>query len=415
MSALALNLRRQGSDPTSAQDPTRPLATATIVNTFGNGLFLTVSVIYLTRFVSLSALQVSLGLTLAGLVGVCGAIPFGHLSDRVGAKPLYIGLLAAEGASVAALVLVDSIATFAAVACVMAFLHEGGLAVRLAMLAQVGTDEVRLHIRAYIRAVASAGVALGSLAAAAGLILDSRAAFITLILLDALTCLLSAALISQVPVNDPPRRHRQSESLVAIRDFPYLSVTAVDSVLAFHYGLLEVGMPLWISQKTDAPTWMVAALFFINTIVCVLLQVRASRGTEAIPKAARASRYAGYLLAASCLTFALTGGSLDLVAVIALLVVAGTLESFGEIMQSAGSWGLGFGLAPDRIQGQYQGVFATGTSLGVTLSPMIVTLAVIQLGTPGWILLAAMFAGAGLLMTVLARAADGREFPAPRR
>ena len=44
-----------------ADRPTRLLAAATLVNTFGNGLFFTVSVVYFTRIVGLSAHQLGWG------------------------------------------------------------------------------------------------------------------------------------------------------------------------------------------------------------------------------------------------------------------------------------------------------------------------------------------------------------------
>jgi hypothetical protein len=55
----------------------------------------------------------------------------------------------------------------------------------------------------------------------------------------------------------------------------------------------------------------------------------------------------------------------------------------GEMLQSAGVWGVGYGLAPDHLQGQYQGVFATGFSISSMLGPVVVTTMLPNGGTTG--------------------------------
>ena len=50
---------------------------------------------------------------------------------------------------------------------------------------------------------------------------------------------------------------------------PYVSVTLVGSVLAVHYQLLEVAMPLWVVEHTTAPRSLVAVLMVINTGVVI--------------------------------------------------------------------------------------------------------------------------------------------------
>jgi hypothetical protein len=71
--------------------PTRPqraMVPSTFVNLLGNGLFNTASVLYFTLVVHLSAAQVGIGLTIAGLVGLGAGIPSGRLADRYGPRPL---------------------------------------------------------------------------------------------------------------------------------------------------------------------------------------------------------------------------------------------------------------------------------------------------------------------------------------
>jgi MFS family permease len=79
----------------------------------------------------------------------------------------------------------------------------------------------------------------------------------------------------------------------------------------------------------------------------------------------------------------------------ALAVLAVCIHSVGDAWESSGGFALGFGLAPDHAQGQYQGLFGIGFDAGQALAPVILTGAVLALGHGGWLLLGAFFAGLG--------------------
>ncbi len=55
----------------------------------GEGFFLTGSAVFFTHIVGLSAAQVGLGLTIAGVVTFFFAVPLGRLADRVGPKRMW--------------------------------------------------------------------------------------------------------------------------------------------------------------------------------------------------------------------------------------------------------------------------------------------------------------------------------------
>ena len=96
-----------------------------------------------------------------------------------------------------------------------------------------------------------------------------------------------------------------------------------------YYALPTVALHLWIAHRTDTPAWTVGALMILNTVLVVLLQVRASRGSETVPGAAAAIRRSGCLLVA-CLLFAVSG---HVVALVADVVVF----TFAEMLRSAES------------------------------------------------------------------------------
>jgi MFS family permease len=386
------------------------MAIATLVNTFGNGLFLTAAVLFYTRVLHLSPHEVGVGLTLAGLVALLVGVPAGHLADLRGAREVLLVLLTGQAAVMCLLPFVHGFPAFLGVMTGYAVLDRAGNAVRQGLIAGVFAADERVRGRAYLRAVTNLGISGGSALAGAAIAVDSRTAYEVLIVADAGTYLLAALAIRALPVR--PRRARTDDDsvLTALRDTPFVVVTLLSGLMALQYSLLEVGLPLWVDRYTDAPRWTIAGLYLVNTIACVLFQVRAAQSATDVRSSARVNLRGALFVAASCLVFALSQGRAEGVA-IALLVAGAAVHVTGELFQSAGSWGLGFGLAPEHAQGQYQGLYSTGFAASMTVGPLVITSTVIAWGRPGWYLLACVFLVVGLAMLPVSRWAERTRTP----
>jgi len=388
----------------------RTWALATLVNTAGNGMFFSVSAIYFTQSVGLSPAQVGVGLTIAGLCGLLAGVPAGHLGDVRGPRNVLVALALVEGIGVAVYTLVSSFAAFLTVACLVTTVDRAGNAVRNGMIAALGAPGERVRLRAYLRAVTNVGITVGAPVGGLALAADTRAAYVVVVLLDAATFVLAAGLILRVPAV-PGRPHTgDGPRLAVLRDRPFLLVAVVHAVLALHFALLDVALPLWVAHRTDAPKWVIAVLLLVNTITVVLLQVRASRGVVTVSDGAVALRRSGVVLALACVVFALSGAVPAGVAV-ALLIAGALVHVTGELLQSAGGWAVSFGLAPEHRQGQYQGLFSTGFAAASMLAPAVLTTLCVTWGWPGWLVVGAIFVAAGALIPgLVARAAD-RDLP----
>jgi dipeptide/tripeptide permease len=169
-----------------------------------------------------------------------------------------------------------------------------------------------------------------------------------------------------------------------------------------HNAMAQVAIPLWVATATDAPAWLISVLLVVNAVSVILLQIRVARGTEQLAGAARAGRRAGFLLALACGVLALTDVTSGAVT-IGLLVVAALVHVLGEMLQSAGGWGISFELAPPGGQGQYQGAYAMGTQVGDLVAPVVLTVVAVSWGWPGWLLTATIFLAAGALIPVAVR------------
>ncbi|MER8186739.1 MFS transporter [Kitasatospora sp. NPDC094015] len=408
---LALPARLLHPDPL-----VRRLSAIVLVNTVGSGLSMTLGVLWFTRMLGFGAAQVGLGLTAAGLCGVLAGVPAGRAADRWGARPVLIALVCVQALGTAGYATIHGYAQFVPLACVVAAADRGANAVRAALYAEVLPPADRVASRAYLRSVTNVGIAVGACLAALVLQADTRDAYLAALITDSASFAVVAVLFA-VLVPDRPRATAEGGPAgpagpnPALRNLPFLAVSALNGVLTLQFAMLEVGVPLWVVQQTEAPRAMVAGSMLVNTALVIALQVRAARGVDRPSAAARAFRRGGLLTACSCGVLALAHAVPAAAA--ALLVVAGVgLQALGEVLGQAGTWSLGYDLAADGAHGAYQGVLNTGQAVALMLGPALVTWLVIGHGLAGWLILAALFTAGALAMGPTVRWAGRRAEPA---
>ena len=392
--------------------PSRILALSTLVNTVGRGTWLTASALFLTRSVGLSVAQVGVALTLTALVSLVASTPMGYLADRLGPRGLQMAALLASAGCTAALVAVRSFTGFLVVGVLMALADAGTRGARGALIAGAVPPDQRVRTRAYLRAVTNVGISVGTVLAGFALAADTRGAYVTLILLDAATYVLAAAVLLRLPPVPPVPAPAHGPRLIALRDRPFLAFTVLDGLMSMHFSLINIALPLWIAGHTTAPTWLISVCLLVNTVVVILFQVRASRGTEDLTGAGRASRRAGVLLAVACALFA-AGGGVPVAVAVPLLLTGALVHVVGELWHAAAGWGISFGLAPAHAHGQYQGAYGMGMQLGSMVAPVVVTTLAIGWGVPGWLVLGGVFLLLGALVPPVVRWAARTRPPVP--
>lgn len=291
---------------------------------------------------------------------------------------------------------------FVLVAAGVQLMETGFGAANGALIAGSIPAEHRVRTRAMLRAVTNVGWGVGALVAGVALKYDTRSAYVAIIIVCVALALLASSLIMRVPPVAPQPRRASGPALIVLRDRPYLTLAALNGVLCIHYGMLNVAVPLWVVERTNAPAWIVAVLGLLNATVVVLLQIRASRGTATAEGAATAQRTSGLLLLGACVLYGLAADRTAWLATV-VLVAAALVHVLGELRQAAGSWGISFDLAPDHAQGQYQGMYGTGFALAGVVAPALLATVVVGWGWPGWLLFGLIFAASGAAVPAAVR------------
>lgn len=398
----------------------RRLSAQSVLSAFGDGVFLTGSAVFFTQIVGLSAAQVGLGLTLAGVVTFFLAVPLGRLSDRYGAKRVWsVGALL-EALLYLAWLAVGGMASFVAMMIVLELVSTGARSARNAYRFDVFPREERVASNAYFRAARNVGYTLGALLAGVALATDSDDLIRSVPIATAVILVLNAVLVSRLP---GAVHHAHAEPLEeateaveaalhgdvprssALRNRGYLLMSVCGGVLATHQVLLNVVIPLWLVEETDAPRVLLAWLFGTNTVMAVLLQVAAARGITTVADSLRAQRRGAFFFVLSCGIVLVTHDTVGWVT-IALVWVGHVTVTGAELFNSAGEWGLQAELSDPARRGEYQGVSQLGYTVGSVWAPAAYTFLAMEWGTTGWLLIAAVVLAAAVAIHPAARAAE---------
>jgi MFS family permease len=363
---------------------------------------MTTSALFFTRKVGFSATEVALAMSVAAIVGIVVQVPAGHLGDTRGPREVLTRCMVGAAIFSAPPVLARSPWVLAVLLGVLALFERSAGAVNQGVIAQLATGGRAVLFKAYLRAVTNTALGLGAVFGGLALIVDETWAYVGVFVLNAVFTGFAAWNTTRLPHLPPYRRGAGEPRLAVLRDWPYVVIVIITGLFSLHFFVMELGMALYISQRTEAPTVMVSVLLILNTAVVALFQVRMSRHADSVEAGAKALVRGSLWIAAGFALIALADrGSWWLA--IGFLVAGSLVHVVGEMIGSGGQWGLQMGLAPHEQQGQYQGFAGLGFSVMAVIGPPIVTFFCVEQGERGWLMLAGIMVAVSLVSVPAAR------------
>ncbi|GAA4814229.1 MFS transporter [Nocardioides caeni] len=402
----------------------RRLSVQSVLSAFGDGVFLTGSAVFFTQVVGLSAAQVGLGLSVAGAVTFLLAVPLGKASDRFGARRVWALTSLLEALLYLAWLAVGGFAGFLAVLVVLQVVTSSSKSARNAYRFDVFPREERVSSNAYFRAARNVGYTLGAGLAGMALATNSDDVVRAVPAVTAALLLLNAWWVTRLPAridtaagaeaaavgtaHESPLEdvlHDPGDRRSALRNRGYVAMSVLGGILGTHQVLLNVVIPLWLVEETDAPRVLLAWLFGTNTVMAVALQVAAARGITTVAQSLRAQRRGAYFFVASCGIVLVTHDTVGWVT-IALVWIGHVTVTGAELFQSAGEWGLQAELSDPERRGEYQGVAQLGYTLGTVWAPAAYTFLAMEWGAQGWLVIGAIVVVAAVGIHPAAQAAQ---------
>jgi Na+/melibiose symporter-like transporter len=250
--------------------------------------------------------------------------------------------------------------------------------------------------------VTNTALGLGSVLGGVALVVDETWAYVAVFVANAVFTGFAAWNTTRLPHLPPHPRGVGEPRLAVLRDWPFVVITGLTGLFSLHFFVMELGLALYISKHTEAPTVMVAVLLFVNTAMVALFQVRMSRRADSVEAGARALVRGACWIAAGFAVVALADRG-SVWPAVGLLVAGSLVHVVGEMIGSGGQWGLQMGLAPHERQGQYQGFAGLGFSVMAVIGPPVVTYFCVDLGEKGWLALAGIMLVIALVSVPAAR------------
>jgi MFS family permease len=377
------------------RQPAGPIYFATFVASMGKGAWYTCWALFFIRSIGLSPAQFGIGVTVAGVLGLVVGSPLGYLADRVGPREVLIALAGVHALVMFAFIFVRNFWALMVLVCVMVAADRSIPGIRTAAISGLATGDDRLNSISTAQVMKESGQVLGALVGAVVLSVDTRAGYLGMLLFYAVVDLVFVAVVSRVPHLESLGDRKVKRRILVLRDRPFMLVTLFNGLLALNWGMLESGVPLWMTTHTNAPPWILGLLMGGNGIVLMMLLNRVTRAGRTVAGAGRLGLWSGILLACSCGVFALTDHGSGTV-VLVLLAAAAAVHVLGELFFLGSGFGLSVGLTPDQAHGEYQGLFSLGQGTALMIAPGIMAVLLVSWGVAGWFALAGLYLAGGV-------------------
>ena len=395
------------------------LSTQSLLFSTGEGTFLTGSAVFLTQVVGMSAARVGLALTIALVAEFLLAYPAGRVVDRFGPKRVWALTTWGLSACFVALPFVGSFEEYVVVALVFAVFGSAGGSSYQAYVVDVLPRKERVETQAYMYSALNVGFTLGALLGGIALATDSLTVIRWTPLFAAGVMAVNAFWITRLP--KAPHDIRVASGEVRekptgpgpVRNTGWILVTFLTGILWTNQVLLNVVIPLWLVEATDAPHVLLAWLFGTNTVLCIFLPAYTSKGVRDLSDAMRYVWISTAFFVVSCLITMITHSTVGLITV--LLVWLGHVTVTGaELAISGASWAFEAELMDPERRGEYQGVQEVSRALGSMWAPALYTFLAMSWGAEGWLVIAGIVLTATIAMGPSLRLAErfrARHYP----
>jgi MFS family permease len=383
-----------------------------LMNAFGNGLVLPFLLIYLhnERGISLGVAGLVLA-TNAGVSLIAGPIA-GALVDRVGGKAMLTAALGFLMLGFAGYAFVESPWQGFLASAVTGVGNGAFWPAQSTLLAGLTTRAQRSATFGMQRVVMNLGIGLGGVAG--GFI--ATESFRALFLLDALTFVAYAAVLTAFvpePARREPRVARTGSYGTVFRHKVFMALMVANALyIGAGISQLEI-LPAFAKNEAGVSETAIGWLFFVNTLVVVLLQLpttRLAEGKRRVPLLA----LVGAVSAVAWLLVPVSGLWLSGASAFVLLAVAVSVFALGECLHGAVQPALVVDLADPRLLGRYMAISALSWQVGFTIGPALGGTLLGASPTGLWLVMASTCLVAGLATLGIERGLPGPLRRAPR-
>jgi predicted MFS family arabinose efflux permease len=340
---------------------------------FGNGVIVPFLVIYLHNVRGIS-------LGLAGLIAaangaaalVSGPIA-GSLADRIGARTTLVAALLIMSVAFALFPLITE-AWHAFLLNALAGTGSGAFwPSQGTLLSALTPPDRRPAAFAQQRVTMNLGIGLGGLVG--GLIASTSdpSSFTILFILDAMTFLVFAAILTRVPAPKiEPQQHESARGYAAVfRDRPFRSFILLNTLfIAASIAIFSELFPVFAKNEASVSERQIGLIFFLNTALIVIVQLPVAKWQQGKRRMSALAAMA-VLFAVTWVLVLLGALTLEAGAATALFAFAFGIFSLGECLHGSVQGPLVSDLAPRPLLGRYMAMSSSSWQVGFIIGPAV--------------------------------------------
>ena len=388
-----------------------------VIDSAVNGLFVPLSMLFLSTSSGTSLIEVGALLTVAGLLSLPLPLWIGRLVDRRGPKPIVLVAQLLQAAGFFGYLVTGNGGMIFVAATVVSLGQRAFWSSAFTLVSNLSDRDPGRHSRerwfGIIGSLRAAGYGVGAIVS--GLALSANSDPVYREMIGVCACLLLAACLlvgwgvqgtAAVPVQarrDGPGSAKPGRGGYRIlwADRPYLALIGLNTAFALCNVMLSIAFPLFIFRQLPTLTWLVGPLLAMNTAVQVVLQGPVVRLIRPLPRH-KSLCLAGVLWASwACLTAAPLW--IPSVLWVPCLVVAVVCYSGAQLVHSPVSNALSADAAPQDIRGRYLAVFQYSFAIAGVAAPLLFSLLFAVSSAAPWAALAVLALMTVPGMLVLAR------------
>ncbi len=345
----------------------------------GQGLTLSLFVVYLHNVRHFSTSFATLLLALSAVVGLASAPLWGTMTDRLGPIRVILFTYAADAAAIAYWAIAHTKIQATAAALLIAIFGGAAWGPMSTMLSRLVTPDHRQRAFGVNFMLINLGIGFGALISASVVNLQHPDSFEMLYLFNAGVTVLAAFFFVTIrqhggPIKEHHDPKKRAEGWgVVVRDNRMVRyVIASVFLMIGGYGSLDAGLSLFVVNNLKLSVHSIGIIFFFNTTTIVLAQLWVLNRIEARSR----TRVMGVVAAFWFIFWIILESTLALPAAasIPMLCLAMIVFAIGETMLQPVGSAIVNDIAPEHLRGRYN--TAAGLSWGISssLAPAITAL-----------------------------------------
>jgi MFS family permease len=374
-----------------------------IIDAFGSGLFIPLSILYFQVTANFSLPVIGLTLTIATVCTLPMTLITGSLVDRFGARRVTAISQLIQAVGLSGYLFVHTIP----VLLMMALLITAGTrmfyAASASLIVEIAAPHERDRWFGLVGAIRNVGSGMGGFLAGLVLAINNPTIYHILIGICALCYLVAGCLLLCQP--DPRYRVIEKVSHVQYRailhDHLFLGFLIGNISFPLCSFMLGTALPIYVTETVHAPAWILGPVLALNSLLVISCQTLVVRLLEPYRRT-RAIGAAALVWCLSCSLFVLAL-IIPHVLLIPYLFLVVTIHTLASMLYGPTASALVADLGPASLRGRYLATYEFSWGIASALAPALFTILYAVTPALPWIMLAALVSVSGMSMLWLER------------